>query len=309
MAKRRKEKVSVSFHHMMRRDEDSKGDDLHPISQEDFDLLLDRIEHQPAVDMTNEDVKRQVRMGAIVPFFKFERRSNQLAFAKFEAAYSGHSFKNSDFGKIERDSINQREFNCLLYLSKDGKLFVGSQYLGNYGSYFDLRNGITRLLPQASTVVDFVYRDDSFTLADARPKEIQIDVTNEADVLHQDNVLGKRSAIVLKRTRKGDEWESEAKRKILPLFQTKAEDRAEKLSKTLNELGLFSVEQGEIVNGKMILEVGKGQQTVYLFEPLNFATRFPLDVPLNKDGHPKLKPVRNAMEFVFTQQILKKVGP
>lgn len=308
MAKRKKEKVSVSFHHMMRRDDDPKSENLLPITQAEFEQLLDNIEHQAPVDMTDEDTKRRVRSGSLVPFFQFERRTSQLAFAKFEAAYSGHSFKNSDFGKIERDSINQREFNCLLYLSKGGRLFVGAQYLGAYGSYFDLRYAISRYLPNSSDVVDFVYRDDTFTLADVRPKEIQIDVTNASHKLHEDNVLGKRSAIVLKRTKKGDEWEKAAKKQIFPLFQSKAEDRAEKLAKTLNDLGLFSVEEGEILNGKMVLEVGKGQQTVYLFEPLNFATKFPLDVPLNKDGHPKVKPVRNAMEEVLKNQILKKLG-
>lgn len=308
MSKRRQEKVSVSFHYMVRRNtEEEDGDNL-PLDQNEFEELLEKIESQPLIDVSDEETKRLVRMGKIVPFSKFKRENSQLAFAKFEAAYSGHSFKNSDFGKIERDSVNQREFNCLLYLTKTGRLVVGAQYLGNFGSYYDLRNGITRFLRKGSQVIDHSFRDDSLSVDDAKPKEIQIEVTKPATSLHADNVLANRRAIVLKRSRKGDDWEEAAKSKIWPIFQSKHENRAEKLAKTLNEIGLWSVENDELVNGKIVLDVGKGQKTVYLFEPFNFATRFPLDVPLNKDGHPKTKPVREAMAHVLKENVIKKLG-
>lgn len=308
LPKKRKEDVSVSFHYFARKSKSKNSEELEPISQGDFDTLCFAIENQPYVDMSDPKIRDQVRFASLIPFHKFYRKSERCVFGTFEAPYSGHSFQNSEKGKIPARSINQREFHYCLYLSAAGRLYVGSQYLGNYGSYLDLKFALKKLIPDGNRILDFAIRDDSFSLDDVVPKEIQVDVSNASDEIHKDNVLGRKSAIVLKRQKKGDEFEVAARDRIIPLFKSKAKDRAKKLANTLNDLGLFSVEEGEITDGKMIVEKGRGQQTIYLFEPVNFATKYNLDVGLNSDGHPVVEPIRKAMFEILRNKILKKTG-
>ncbi|GAB5480720.1 MAG: hypothetical protein Pars92KO_04770 [Parasphingorhabdus sp.] len=308
MPKKRKENVSVSFHYMVRPNKDKKADGYDEISVADFDGLCDVIEKQPKPDTTDPKTLERLRFGTLIPFANFKRMDARCVFGTFEAPYSGHSFKNSEKGKIEANSVNQRQFHYCLYLSGSGRLYVGSQYLGPYGSYLDLKLAIKRFMKNGSSLIDFAIRDDSLALSKVVPKEIQIDVSNASDEIHRDQVLGRKTAIVLKRDKKGGDFEAAARDRILPIFNSKSKDRAKELAKTLNDLGMFSVEEGEITDGKMVIEKGRGQQTIYLFEPLNFATKYNLDVPLNSDGHPKTKAVRKAIYKALEQNIIFNAG-
>src|SRR5688572_7219133 len=74
------------------------------------------------------------------------------------APTGGHSYRNSSKGEISADSINQRRFHFLLYLAESGRVYIGTQYLGNFGAYEPLRRTIIELFSGSQAIHSHTFR-------------------------------------------------------------------------------------------------------------------------------------------------------
>jgi hypothetical protein len=186
--------------------------------------------------------------------------------------------------------VNQRDFNFLLYLSDDGRIFIGAQYLGYYGGYETLRYGLVRHMPEKAGVRSYSFRRDLYDPSELRAKEVQINFMKPSTSFDKDNALTRRTTIVLKREGGTDTQFEEAVRKdLVPILtsDSDAEHRKSEIARVLADSGLMSVADDQIQNAVVIADVNGHEKRFHLVGDSAFATRFPLDVTYNKDGHPE----------------------
>lgn len=221
-----------------------------PFTLDEFSTLKERVENQPEPDLDHEATFNQVRNGILVPFKNVQPIDSRTFTGQFRVPYSGHSFVNSEKGKIAAESLNQRDFHFVAYLSDDGKIFIGAQYLGPYGGYETLRWGLARHLPSREGVRSFSFRRDLFDPSEVNAKEVRINVSQKSTDLHHDNSLTSKTVIVLKReSRKDLNFAEAVRRDVIPIFSADAVDRREKLAKVLSDTGLISVDDADIDGG------------------------------------------------------------
>lgn len=141
------ESVSVSFHFF---EKGTRQEDGHfkpsKFVKKDFDELLRKIEAQPEPNLKDHNDFDGVKSGRIVPFLELEHINDRTFFGLFRSAYWGHSFENTEKGKIAAESLNLRNFCFLLYYSESGRIYLGCQYLGNYGDYGSLGKSLLKML-------------------------------------------------------------------------------------------------------------------------------------------------------------------
>jgi hypothetical protein len=308
MGRPKKETVTVSFHYLMREGADGGDEEIKPFTQEDFENLLKSIAEQPMPDMTNQSTFERVRYGSLVPFSELKRKNARCAFGKFKAPYSGHSFENSEKGKITADSVNQRTFNYLLYLSNNGRIYVGAQYLGNYGGWLPLSGAIKKFLGQPSKIASASFRNELAYLEGASPKEIEVSIHRQPDKISADPSLVRKTKISFQREEKGDQFEQDTKDNLFPLFGKNSSTIKKELVKSLKKNGLTEISDDEITDCVMIAEVNGKEKRFYFLDQINIATRFPIDVSIDKDGHPDTDQTQDKMYKLLEKEIISKIA-
>jgi len=307
MAKKKKEVVSVSFHYLLMKTTKEKEEITVPFSEKDFQKLSKNIRDQPKPDITDSEILAKVRYGSLIPFSDFkEGKSSRCVFGTFQAPYTGHSFDNSEKGKISADSVNQRKFHYLLYLSDSGRIYIGSQYLGNYGGYGALRDAILKFLPSKKGVQSHSFRTDHVDMAKVKPTEIKVNVAKKSKDIASNNVFQSNSMIAVKKSPSDENFEVDIKKNILNLKNKSIEKVKEGIAKHLSDAKLFDVADDDILDCTVVVQVNGRSKTIYMLEGGHFATRFALDATLNNDGHPKKKETREKMYDVLKNQIIDK---
>lgn len=303
-----REVVSVSFHHLKYLEDPQDRDTSRGFTEAEFSELLKKIESQVPPDMGDPLIFERVRSGNIIPFYDFERRSKRCAFGRFKAPYTGHAFENSDHGKIEAKSVNQRLFNYMLYHTKDGRIFVGAQYLGTYGGWGHLANGLTGFFDQKNKVLTTSIRSQGYSFDNVYPKEIKITASKKSKTIDGKNVLTNEKIISLQKGADGADFEKAARSGILSILKLPIADRNEKLRQALKNAGLQEFDDYEIENCVVIADVANGSQSFHIFENGLRATKFYLDVTVDQDGLPLIDQTRREMRKVFKNQILAEIA-
>lgn len=303
-----REVVSVSFHHLKYLEDPQDRESSRGFSEGEFSELLAKIEGQIPPDMGDALVFERVRSGNIIPFYDFERHSKRCAFGRFKAPYTGHSFENSDHGKIEAKSVNQRLFNYMLYHTKDGRIFVGAQYLGTYGGWGHLANGLTGFFDQKNKILTTSIRSQGYAFDSVYPKEIKIKVSKKSKTIDGKNVLTNEQVISLQKGEDSDHFEKAARSGILSILKMPIADRNEELRKALKNAGLQEFDDFDIEDCVVIADVSNGSKSYHIFDNGLRATKFYLDVGLDPDGLPLMEPTRKEMRKVFKEQILAEIA-
>ncbi|MDO6416601.1 hypothetical protein Q4F19_19615 [Sphingomonas sp. BIUV-7] len=307
MARRSKDLASVSFHFLQRETEDRNGSII-PYTTDEFDFLCSGIENQPWPDFDDEAQKERLRIGTLVPLRNFERVNSRIASGTFQTSYSGHAYHNTEKGKISAQSLNQREFLYVLYLSDDGKIFVGAQYLGNYGGYETLKWGLTRHLHSRAGLRSYSFRRDIHEAHTIRPKEIRINIMASGR-LDQDNVLTKKRVVVLQRSGGKDEAFEEAAREVfLPFVSSDDPGKIAALGQMLSANHLMSADDEDVQNCVLIADVDGREKRFHVIGDSQFATKLHLSVPYNIDGHPEYSVTAQAMVSMLHSQIIDAVA-
>jgi hypothetical protein len=302
------ERVSVSFHYLARLTGDGEEMKVQPFTPADFEKLGTILKSQKLPDLTAPGILDSVKFGKIVPFFDFEKKDDRCYFGKFKAPYSGHSFENSEKGKITAGSVNQRNFNYLLYLSTDGKIYVGAQYLGNYGGWLPLSKALKRMLGSPSKILSTSFRNDLVNMEKAAPKEIEVTIHHQPSKLTADPSRVLRKKIIFQRSESGDEFEKHTKKKLFPLIGKDPQTIRNALLSDLKANGLTEIEDKDIHDCTIVVDVNGKEAKIHFFDQSNVATRFPMQVGLDGDGHPVTSQVREKMLEALSDQIISKVG-
>lgn len=287
MPRPRRDLASVSFHFIQRERGIGDNAQVRPITLEEFTALCENIESQPWPDADDIETKERLKSGTLIPLRNFSQLNERTAIGTFQTSYTGHAFHNTEKGKISADSLNQREFLYILYLSEDGRVFVGAQYLGNYGGYEALRWGITRHLRSREGIRSYSFRRETYDPRLIKPKAIKVNISPRVRD-DEDNVLTKRRVIVLERDGVGDEaFEDAARDQFLPIMNSDDPQKKETLIRLLSDNDLMSAADEDVSNCVMLAEVDGAEKRLHVIGDGMFATRFHLNVPYNIDGHPE----------------------
>ena len=302
------ESVSVSFHYLQKEiineNEERK---VNPFTQDEFDKLVNKIKNAQVPNLKDSQDIDLIKSGQLIHFERFEWRDKRCFFALHHSAYWGHSFENSDKGDISAESLNMRPFQFLMYLSDDGKIYIGCQYLGNYGSYSEIKRYIMRTLELGGKVSAYSFRSDEEEFTNVTPVEVKIDLYSQGNKIDDKNTLGSGTAVAFKKDAKDDTFELSVKDKILALIGKPDAQMKKNIAELLNEKGFFKVADEDIMDCKVVVRrSGGGTKTVYIFENGKFATKFQLEVVLESNGHPLQADTRNAMYDKLADKIIAR---
>lgn len=300
--KERKEEVTASFHFLER--QNSKGENI-GFSDAEYASLCKSIMEQEPLDLNDEKHFSAVKFGIVVPFSNTQKVDQRTLFGVFEGAYSGHSFKNSTKGEISAESINQRKFHFVLYYSLSGRIYIGSQYLGNYGDYTGLKNTLISFFDDRKNINAVSFRQDAIDFSKAVAKEVRVSLSDKGKTITSKNLFSEGSIVAVRKRRKDESFPEEVKKSLFPLLKSPIEKRREAIASLLKD-SLIDANDDDIENCTIVASVNGRDRVIYVLGGYNFASRFHLDVPLMKDGHPDYNKTKEAIISILSDDIIQK---
>ncbi len=306
MAKgRKREAVTVSFHYLIRELDDGAGNKKQwGFSDEEFDELSKRLTGLQPMDLTSEDVKDAVRFKRAVPIENVELVNARTVFGGYRAAYWGHAYENTAVGKIPADSISLRPFYFILYHGEDERIYVGVQYLGQFGSYEGLKSTIISFLSGKKTIVAHSFRQDSVTFQDVEPNEVRVKVARSPTEISAPTTITDEAIVTFKKGRNDIGFADRVKGKLLPVMGTNADAVKKAASEIVRDSGLIDVADEDITDCTVIGTVNGHRKTVYMISEGLFATTFHINPTFNADGHPDPEPTRAKMIEVLANRVI-----
>lgn len=280
-----------------------------PFSENDFLNLKSLITSLPPLDRADKATFERLRSGAIIELFNPYVNNEGILFGRYRTPYSGHSYENTSVGKIPAHSISLRSFHYMLYLSKTGKIYVGSQYLGQFGGYGYLLPQIKRLVNASNisskTVFDLSLFSGKFTI-----KEIRATIHRKSeDIFTTTNPLKDRRVTVIQRSpNNANRFDEVAKSSFLSNIKKTFDLRKKSIESALADLSILDLDSELLEDCILVVDMGKGKQrTIPLFDKDPMALRFPVECELDSEGHPDVTQIRAAMLTVL-EGILEKTG-
>jgi hypothetical protein len=136
LAEQKREEATCSFHYLIReKRENGKRPEIVSFTEDDFARFCASLIEQPDIDINDEETCRRIKLSVNAPVEKCEMIDDRTLFGRFRGRYTGHAYENTDVGEIPDSSVSLRPFYFLAYLSESGRIYVGSQYLGQFGGY------------------------------------------------------------------------------------------------------------------------------------------------------------------------------
>jgi hypothetical protein len=306
--KTKREEVAISFHYLERYKANAQDEyERVPFSAAEFGDVIVAFEKLKGVDITEVDaeLKEQLKFKNVVPIEEIEEIDARTYCGIYKGIYWGHSYENSDHGEISADSLNLRPFFFLLYLSESGKIYIGTQYLGSYGSYWALKNTVLSALKERGSIIAKSFNFNPFSLKDVVAKEVEIKFSKKSDSLTAGSTFGKVGAVVLT----GSSKDSEFTKRVSENFLSHAEKSQDEIKKAVaeslhNNNMLLEINDDDIDGCNVMIIVNKKTKTIRLLEEASYASKVPLDVARNPGGHPQYEPVKKEALSLFNDKIL-----
>lgn len=307
--RRRNEEPSISFHFMERvRHVGGGNHDQIPFAEEEYQNVYEHLVKCKTLDLQNNAVVARLQTKNLVPVLKCSR-SNRVISGTYEAIYTGHEFKNSARGRIPHDSLNHRPFVFILYLSKKGRIYIGSQYLGGYGGYTGLKSTILDALADENEIITRSFNASKQLMNDAEAIEVEIGYTRASKSDLQRPELGARRTVAFRRE-KGDEmFSDEVKSKFLRHANKPKNEIREIVKQAVANEEIQHVDDTVIETCDVIAKIGNKQTTIQLLDSRDYATKFPLDVKMNFNGHPDYEETIKSARELLRDVILKYNEP
>lgn len=261
---------------------------------------------QKPVDFDDKESVDRLRFLGEVVLLNIKRENERTIAGTFKNPYSGHAYENTHKGVIPADSVSLRPFHFLIYLSQSGKIYISAQYLGQYGGYTSLQITIRSMLPKYNDIESRTYRAESMDLHEAEAREVRVTLARKPSSITQGNVFQQSSVITFKKSNKDDGFSEEVSKKIFPFFGKPISDVKKVVAAVLNQNDLIDVNDEDIKDCNVVAKINGKMKTIYMIDDGNFATRFPINVALNKDGHPDFDPTKKAMIELLTKEIISK---
>lgn len=242
-----KESVSVSFHYFEKgvRQKDGQFNASKFLKQE-FDDLLAKIEAQPEPNLNDPNDFDGVKYGKVVPFLELEKVDDRTFFGQFRSAYWGHSFENTEKGKIAAETLNLRNFCFLLYHSEGGRIYLGCQYLGNYGDYSSLSRSLLRMLGLGPNARSCSYFSEAEDYMNTIPQEVRVTLSSNSEALAAGNVFSSGSMVAFKKSGKDEAFELTVREKLLSMVGQPIAEIKKQVAAMLSKNEIFSVADDDI---------------------------------------------------------------
>jgi hypothetical protein len=301
--------VTVSFHYFEKGHDDGNGGfKVTGFTQGDFDGLVKSISDLPSPDLKDSKVFDGLKFGKIVPFYDLKRESERLFTGRFQSAYSGHEFENTEKGIISAKSLNLRLFCFLLYLGDDGCIYAGCQYLGNYGDYGNFSRAIIKLAGSPRLVRSQSIFSDANSFKDLIPNEVRITLSGRSASIAGGTFSKSDSIVVFRRSQKDENFSAAVKDGIFALIGQPAAVIRKGIAKILKENAIYSVQDADIQNCVVTAKTIKSRATkpIYVFGEGHRASRWDLDVELGDGGLPPLDKTIPKMVSTLQAQVLSK---
>lgn len=304
MAKPRSEEVSGSFHYLMRTEKSGKLERLVPFRESDFTDLYGAIRTRPVLDLTDDQMIDKLRFNGEAPLEKVKLENTRLITGTFRGLYSGHSYENTKKGTIPADSVSLRPFHFILYLSDSGKIYIGCQYLGQFGGYQSLQRTIVNLLPNSKSIRAHSFRLGAGFYKNAHPKEIRVNVASKSASLAQKSTVGGKMTIALSQQSKNDPLGPTLKRSLFHLIGGRKDDMQRAVADLMKQTQILDIDEDDIQDCVVLAELNGKQRVIHMFEAGHHASKFPLNVKTNSHGHPAQEETCSAIVKVLQEHVL-----
>lgn len=306
MAKRKREEATVSFHYLIR-EKRAEGvtPAILPFTDEQFASFCERLVAQPDIDLNDDDTCKYLKTTNNAPVEKYEQVNERTLFGRFRSLYSGHAYDNTDVGEIPDSSVSLRPFFFLAYLSESGRIYVGSQYLGQFGGYSALYRTLRDFLPDSA--VSHSFRHDATSYKGAKPKEVRVNFSRKPAEITDTPKFGQRGAISFKRTSsKDEEFNTTVLTKILGKLGQPDSVLKMAIADMLSGNDLLDIRDDDIEDCRVVATVNGKNHTINVIEAGHFATRFQLEIEDYIKGHPDREKSKTAMIKLLEKQIIEK---
>lgn len=306
MAKRKREEATVSFHYLVREKRDEGVDpEIIPFTDDQFASFCARLIAQPVIDLTNDDTCKHLKSTISAPIELCEQVNERTVFGRFRSLYSGHAYDNTDVGEIPHSSVSLRPFFFLAYLSESGRIYVGSQYLGQFGGYGGLSRTLRDFLPDG--VVSHSFRNDATSYSGARAKEVRVNFSRKPAEITGSQKFGQRGAMSFKQSSsKDEEFNTTVSTKILSKLGQSDAILKKAIADMLSGNELLDIRDDDIEDCTVVATVNGKNRTINVIEAGLFATRFPLEIEDYIKGHPDREKSKAAMLKLLEKQIIEK---
>lgn len=302
----RNESVTVTFHYLTRKvDNGDAGPRIIPFTSGEFDSLFHSLSNSE-VDLDDEAYLDRLRLRMTAPTENVIRVNSQTIFGLFKGSYWGHAYDNTARGRIPADSVSLRPFHFLLYLSDRGRIYVGSQYLGQFGGYTALKNAICESMINSSNIHASTYRLGASYYRNAQATEVRVTFSDRSSSITGGNAIANSGMIAFKKHGRDSSFSDEVSQRILPLLGRPNREVKSAIAALVSESELLDLSDEDIENCTVIANVNGSKKTIYMLDDGNFASKFPIDVAMNADGHPLYEPTKAAMLQVLRDEIIAR---
>lgn len=303
--RRKKETVAVSFHYFQRELESGGEIRRVPFTPDEYAEFVAALQRLRPLDLNDQDALEKLRISVDAPIERVVSVNDRVAFGVFRSSYTGHSFLNTVKGEIPARSVSLRPFHFLTYLSDSGRIYVGSQYLGQYGGYVGLQFSLRNWIKNSGSVRSYTFFSHAENYRDAEPKEVRVHISKQSDNIASGNVFEQSAMVVFKKQYKDDGFEGAVSRGILSHRGDIAKVKSA-IAGTISANELLDVRDEDIQDCTVVATVDGRKKVIHMMGDGAFATRFPLDVPVTDSGHPEYDQTRVAMLKVLEGQIIRR---
>jgi hypothetical protein len=202
--------------------------------------------------------------------------------------------------------VSLRPFHFLLYLSEGGRIYVGSQYLGQFGGYGALQNALRNFLNDPDEIFSHSFRVGASSYAKAAAKEVRVSFSSHNASIAANSTFTQSGMIAFKKASSNDGFEQQVSNRFLSLIGLPRNEVKKAVAALLNESDLMDVKDTDIEDCTVLASVNGHRKVIYLMESGSFASRFPIDVPIDDDGHPKFAETRAAMIKSLKDEIISR---
>ena len=306
--KRKQEEATCSFHYLVReKRDDVNNPETLPFREDHFNYLCESLVAQPDIDVDDEDTCKRIKAAVSWPVEKCERINDRTLFGRFRSLYSGHAYDNTDVGEIPDSSVSLRPFFFLTYLSESGRIYVGSQYLGQFGGWTGLYHTLKGFLPPNESIVAHSIRSEETSYQNAKPKEIRVQFSRKPKEITGSMKFGQRGAMAFKRNSNNDEeFNTAVSTKILAKLGQSTAALKLAVAEMLSGSDVLALRDDDIENCTIIATVNGKNRTINVLESGNFATRFPLEIEEYIKGHPDREKSKASMLKLLEEKIIAR---
>lgn len=289
MAKRhRNSLITVSYHYLTKTTpnaEDPENPIETPFSPTEFQRVVDRLSDPSPLNETDPEVIEDIKRGRNLPFDQYEELEPGLHFGNFEGAYYGQQYRNNMHGVISADSLNLRPFNYLITRLRDGKILVGVTYHELFGDYEGLRSCLSHILRGNHQVTSKTIRSVSGEIGNGVPTEIKLTYRKQSDRPERRSVFGTSGVVAIKSTEYGEGFGDEVNR-IAGSLRGNVSQKKNQLAALVRQGDILELDSDDIIGCTAVVREEGRYRTVYFLGENNFATKFALNVLVDRNGVP-----------------------